>query len=391
MRMARVLLVMVLVMMAGCQRKPRQQQPGVSPADAALAPGIERIDLHDPSGGTLSCRPLGPVPDSIDEVLFSCGRHDVFHVEAGKLAPLAMVKLWAEEVPGSALSGALQSSRHNMVWHGSQLIGIGKSGVERWVGPDGNTWDQLPEVLLDAPVASLSLSGGPGRQLWVLLRDGRLFRGNPPMLVDGRLVFDPVCAAGVLEQEFGVQSALNGQVLAVANDRIYVVLESERQLVIARVDPESCAVKRVAIPEMPPQPVDRLPPGAVGASQSAAVGLVPVGYMPPFLGVVQRLHGKLMLHRRFDLLELAEDDSRWEAWTVPAGIDLGRNGGGVELPGGALVWTTYGSARAVVCRDRRCQALALPAGIELAWAAAWPDGRIALYESQPRVTLLPAP
>jgi len=146
MRMARVLLVMVLVMMAGCQRKPRQQQPGVSPADAALAPGIERIDLHDPSGGTLSCRPLGPVPDSIDEVLFSCGRHDVFHVEAGKLAPLAMVKLWAEEVPGSALSGALQSSRHNLVWHGSQLIGIGKSGVERWVGPDGNTWDQLPEV-----------------------------------------------------------------------------------------------------------------------------------------------------------------------------------------------------------------------------------------------------
>lgn len=387
--------VAVVMMVAGCQRKPRGQQPTVSPqvtqADAAVGPGVERVDLHDPSGGTLSCRPLGPAPGSVDEVLFSCGRHELLHVEGGKLAALQTVKLWAQEVPASALSAALQSSRHHMVWQGSQLIGIGKSGVERWVGPDGNTWDQLAEVPPEGAVASLSLSGGPGHQLWVLMRDGRLFRGNPPMLVEGRLVFDPVCAAGVLEKEFGVQSALNGQVLAVANDRIYVVLESRRELVIARVEPESCALKRVAIPEMPPQPVDRLPPGAVGGGRGAAVGLVPVGYTPPFLGVAQRLHGKLMLHRRFDLLELAEDDSRWEAWTVPAGVDLGRNGGGAELIGGGLVWTTYGSARAVVCRDRRCQPLALPAGTELAWAAAWPDGRIALYESQPRVTLLPVP
>ncbi|MCC6999253.1 MAG: hypothetical protein IT370_31870 [Deltaproteobacteria bacterium] len=367
----------------------RTPQPALD-AGAPALPGVERVDLRDPSGGAYSCRPLGPLPEGLDpdEVLFSCGRHDVFHVAGGKLAPLATVKVWAQELPASALSGALQLGRHDALWDGSQLIGIGKTGIERWVGPGANDWDQLPEVLLDDPVASMTLSPGPGHQLWVLTRTGQVLRGKPPMLVPGRLVLSPVCAPGVLEREFGVQSALNGRLVVLANDRIYLVLVSDRQLSIARIDPERCAPTRVVVPPMPPQPVDVRPPGAVG--QAGARGLAPVGYAPPFLGAVQPLGGKLMLHRRVELLELADDDT-WVPWSLPAGVDLGLGGGAVELRGGGFVWTTFGSVRMLACRARVCQALALPAGTELAWAAAWPDGRIALYERQPRLTLLPAP
>lgn len=395
MRMRLLAAAATVLMWTGCQRKPREKQPVGSPQGAhdggpPAAPGVEHVDLREPSGGSYSCRPLGPLPEGLDpdEVLFSCGGHDVFHVVGDKLVRLATVKLWTQELPASALSGALQLGRHDALWNGSQLIGVGKSGLERWVGPAANDWDQLPEVLLDDPVASLALSPGPGHQLWVLTRTGRVLRGTPPMLVQGRLVLSPVCDAGVLEREFGVQSALNGRLVVLANDRIYVVLVSDRQLTIARIDPERCAPKQVAVPPMPPQPVDERPPGAVG--QAGARGFARVGYAPPFLGAVQRLGGKLMLHRRVELLELADDDT-WVPWSLPTGVDLGLGGGAVELRGDGFVWTTYGSVRVLACRARVCRALALPPGIDVAWAAAWPDGRIALYERQPRVTLLPAP